>query len=347
MKGERKQVTVMFTDVSGFTAMSSRLDPEDVHEIMDRCFEVVLEAVHRYEGTINQFLGDGVMALFGAPIAHEDHPHRGLRAALAIQASLTPLRDEVRRRHGVDFRLRIGLNTGLVVVGAIGRDLRMDYTAIGDTTNLAARILNIAQPGQIALSAITYRLTEGYFAFEDLGEFQVKGKTEPIQVYAVTAERKGRTRLEVSRDRGLTPFVGRQHELDLLLGAFRRAAAGQGSAVLLVGEPGAGKSRLLYEFSHRVEESGALALEGSGVSFGASIPYGPILDLLQRYLGVREGLTGDELRTFVTDRLSVARPRRRRDRRVAGPFPGGVGPARVPGEAVRDGAQGADVRRAP
>jgi hypothetical protein len=165
------------------------------------------------------------MAPSGAPIAHEDHPHRGLRAALAIQAALTPLRDDVRRRHGVDFRLRIGLNTGLVVVGAIGRDLRMDYTAIGDTTNLAARILNIAQPGQIALSAITYRLTEGYFAFEDLGEFQVKGKTEPIQVYAVTAERKGRTRLEVSRDRGLTPFVGRQHELDLLLGAFRRAAA--------------------------------------------------------------------------------------------------------------------------
>src|SRR5262249_7549050 len=150
-----------------------------------------------------------VMALFGAPIAHEDHPHRALRAALAIQAGLTPLTEEVRRRHGVDFRLRIGLNTGLVVVGAIGRDLRMDYTAVGDTTNLAARILNIAEAGRVAVSAGIHRLTTGYFVFEDLGVFQVKGKTEPIEVYGVTAERKGRTRLEVSRERGLTPFVGR------------------------------------------------------------------------------------------------------------------------------------------
>jgi class 3 adenylate cyclase/tetratricopeptide (TPR) repeat protein len=305
MTGERKQVTVMFTDVSGFTAISSRLDPEDVHEIMDRCFEILLHAVHRYEGTINQFLGDGVMALFGAPIAHEDHPHRALRAALAIQSDLAPLREEVRRRHGVDFRLRIGLNTGLVVVGAIGRDLRMDYTAVGDTTNLASRILNIAQPGQIALSAPVFRLTEGYFAFEDLGAFEVKGKTEPIHVYAVTAERRGRTRLEVSRDRGLTPFVGRQHELDFLLAAFERAVGRRGSTVLLIGEPGAGKSRLLYEFAHRVEETGARLFEGAGVSFGASIPYGPILDLLQRSLGVREGVTGEELRTLVSDRLAL------------------------------------------
>jgi class 3 adenylate cyclase len=163
MEGERKQVTVLFTDVSGFTSMSSSLDPEEVHEIMDRCFEVVLGAVHRYVGTINQFLGDGVMALFGAPIAHEDHPHRALRAGLAIQRDLLPLREDVRRAHGVDFRVRIGVNTGLVVVGAIGKDLRMDYTAVGDTTNLAARLLNIAQPGQIALSRPTHRLTEGYF----------------------------------------------------------------------------------------------------------------------------------------------------------------------------------------
>src|SRR5262249_48382002 len=150
----------------------------------------------------------------------------------------------------------------------------------------------------------TYRLTEGYFAFEDLGEFQVKGKAEPIRVYAATAERKGRTRLEVSRDRGLTAFVGRQHELDLLLGAFERAVAGKGSGIVLVGEPGAGKSRLLYEFSHQVEEAGAVCLEGSGVSYGASIPYHPILELVQRYLGVKDGMSGDELRTLVTDRLA-------------------------------------------
>jgi len=170
-EGERKQVTVLFTDVSGFTAMSERLDPEEVHGIMDRAFEVILSAVHLYEGTVNQFLGDGVMALFGAPIAHEDHAHRALRAALAIQDGLSPLQQEIRRRFGVEFRLRMGINTGLVVVGAIGRDLRMDYTAVGDTTNLAARLLGVAGPGQIVVGKATRRPTDGFFSFEDPGQF--------------------------------------------------------------------------------------------------------------------------------------------------------------------------------
>ncbi len=177
MEGERKSVTVMFADVSGFTAMSERLDPEEVHAIMDRAFEVILGAVHHYEGTINQFLGDGVMALFGAPIAHEDHAHGALSAALAIQEGLVPLQEDVLRAHGVEFRIRMGINTGVVVVGAIGRDLRMDYTAVGDTTNLAARLLGLAKPGQIVVSGHTQHLLDGFFVFEDLGEFQVKGKT--------------------------------------------------------------------------------------------------------------------------------------------------------------------------
>src|SRR3989449_1166185 len=216
IEGERKGVTVMFADVSGFTAMSERLDPEDVHAIMDRAFEVILREVHRYEGTINQFLGDGVMALFGAPIAHEDHAHRALGAALAIQRDLQPVRDDVRRLHGVEFRLRIGINTGLVVVGAIGRDLRMDYTAVGDTTNLASRMLNVAQPGQTVCTAQTHRLTAGFFDFEDLGMFTVKGKSEPVRSWAVVRERLGRTRLEVSRERGLTPLLGRDNQMEAL-----------------------------------------------------------------------------------------------------------------------------------
>src|SRR3989454_8680331 len=224
IEGERKQVTVLFTDVSGFTAMSERLDPEEVHAIMDRAFEVILEAVHRYEGTINQFLGDGVMALFGAPIAHEDHAHRALGAALAIQEGLGPLRDDVRHAHRVEFRVRIGINTGLVVVGAIGRDLRMDYTAVGDTTNLAARMLNLAQPGQTVITAHTQRLTDGFFLLADLGEFSVKGKSEPVRGYAVTSEIRGRTRLEVSRVRGLTPLRGREAELTQLRDAYERTA---------------------------------------------------------------------------------------------------------------------------
>src|SRR2546429_9171217 len=184
LEGERKGVTVMFSDVSGFTAMSERLDPEEVHAIMDRAFEVILNAVHRYEGTINQFLGDGVMALFGAPIAHEDHAHRAMSAGLAIQQELKPLADDVRRVHSVEFRMRMGINTGLVVVGAIGRDLRIDYTAVGDTTNLAARLLGLAKPGQIVVSRRAQQLSAGLFVCEDLCEFQGKGQTEPVRGYA-------------------------------------------------------------------------------------------------------------------------------------------------------------------
>jgi class 3 adenylate cyclase/tetratricopeptide (TPR) repeat protein len=303
LEGERKQVTVLFTDVSGFTAMSERLDPEEVHGIMDRAFEVILGAVHQYEGTINQFLGDGVMALFGAPIAHEDHTHRAIRAALAIQQGLEPLRDDVRRAHGTEFRLRIGINTGLVVVGAIGKDLRTDYTAVGDTTNLAARLLNLAQPGQIVVSARTHRPTEGFFTFEDLGEFAVKGKAAPVRAYAVTGEVEGRTRLEVSRERGLTRLMGREEELRRLRQAFERAAGGSGAIALVSGEPGVGKSRLLYEFLRGLDGTGALQLEATCLSHGRSVPYHPILDLLRRHLAVTDGMTGDAVRGRVGERL--------------------------------------------
>src|SRR2546426_3128346 len=303
MEGERKGVTVMFSDVSGFTAMSERLDPEEVHAIMDRAFEVILNAVHRYEGTINQFLGDGVMALFGAPIAHEDHAHRALSAALAIQQELKPLADDVRRVHSVEFRMRMGVNTGLVVVGAIGKDLRMDYTAVGDTTNLAARLLGLAKPGQIVVSRRTQHLRDGFFVFEDLGEFQVKGKAEPVRAYAVMSEITGRTRLEVSRERGLTPLVGREREISSLTGIYSRAARGQGAIALLAGEPGVGKSRLLYEFLQRLDGAGALELETTCVSYGRFMAYRPIVEVLRRYLGLSDGISGEELRSRVAEQL--------------------------------------------
>src|SRR5712692_190298 len=303
LEGERKGVTVMFSDVSGFTAMSERLDPEEVHAIMDRAFEVILNAVHRYEGTINQFLGDGVMALFGAPIAHEDHAHRALSAALAIQQELKPLADDVRRVHGVEFRMRMGVNTGLVVVGAIGKDLRMDYTAVGDTTNLAARLLGLAKPGQIVVSRRTQHLRDGFFVFEDLGEFQVKGKAEPVRAYALMSEISGRTRLEVSKERGLTPLVGREREISSLTGIYRRAADGQGAIALLAGEPGVGKSRLLYEFLSRLDTAGVLELETTCVSYGRAMAYRPIVELLRRYLGLSDGSSAEEIRSRVAEQL--------------------------------------------
>ncbi len=305
MEGERKGVTVMFADVSGFTAMSERLDPEEVHGIMDRAFEVILDSVHRYEGTVNQFLGDGVMALFGAPIAHEDHPHRALCAALAIEEGLQLVREEVRRVHGAEFRVRMGINTGLVVVGAIGKDLRMDYTAVGDTTNLAARLLSLAKPGQIVVSRRTQHLRDGFFVFEDLGEFQVKGKTEPVRAYALMSEVRGRTRLEVSKERGLTPLAGRERELQLLMEAYRRAAEGNGAIVLLVGEPGVGKSRLLYEFLRRIETDGFVELETTCTSYGRSMAYRPILELVRKYLDLSEGMSDGDIRRRVAERLLV------------------------------------------
>src|SRR5262245_2782604 len=299
IEGERKIVTVMFSDVSGFTAMSEKLDPEDVHAIMDRAFEVILEAVHRYEGTVNQFLGDGVMALFGAPIAHEDHAQRALSAALAIQAGLKPLAEDVKRTHGLDFQMRIGINTGPVVVGAIGRDLRMDYTAVGDTTNLAARLLAIAKPGQIVTGRRTQNLRDRFFVFEDLGDFQVKGKTDPVRAFAVSRELSGRTRLEGSKERGLTPLAGRDRELGCLAEIHRRAINGQGSIALLMGDPGVGKSRLLYEFLSRLEAEAVQVLEATCASYGRSMAYRPIIDLLRRSFGLFEGIGADEIRSHV------------------------------------------------
>ena len=303
MEGERKSVTVMFADVSGFTAMSERLDPEDVHAIMDRAFEVILGAVHRYEGTINQFLGDGVMALFGAPIAHEDHVHGALSAALAIQEGLVPLQEDVRRAHGVEFKIRMGINTGLVVVGAIGRDLRMDYTAVGDTTNLAARLLGLAKPGQIVVSERTQHLRDGFFVFEDLGEFQVKGKTDPVRVYALVREIQGRTRLEVSKERGLTALVGRDAEIQRLRQIYQRAVGGDGAIVLLAGDPGVGKSRLLYEFLRRLDGAGAVELETTCASYGRAMAYRPIVEVLRRYLDLPDGVTSEEVRSRVAEQL--------------------------------------------
>src|SRR5688572_21484184 len=196
LEGERKQVTVLFVDVSGFTSLSERLDPEDVHRLMTRAFELMLEEVHRYEGTVNQFLGDGIMALFGAPIAHEDHAQRAVHAALGIARALEAYHDELQRRGGITFQVRQGLNTGLVVVGSIGTDLRMDYTAVGDTTNIAARLQQHADRGRIVISDSCHRLVDGYFHTRALGELALKGKAEPVRAWEVIAARQARARLE-------------------------------------------------------------------------------------------------------------------------------------------------------
>ena len=287
LEGERKQVTVLFVDVSGFTSLSERLDPEDVHRLMTRAFELMLEEVHRYEGTVNQFLGDGIMALFGAPIAHEDHAQRAVHAALGLRRALEAYQDELQRKGGITFQVRQGVNTGLVVVGSIGTDLRMDYTAVGDTTNIAARLQQAADRGRILISEATHRLVEGYFHTRALGALQLKGKAEPVRGWEVIAARQARGRLDVEAERGLTPYVGRDRELRQLFEAFEKAKAGHGQVVFVVGEPGIGKSRLLYEFRRRLGHD-ATWNEGRCMSFGRSIALHPIVDMMKRTFRIEE-----------------------------------------------------------
>jgi class 3 adenylate cyclase/tetratricopeptide (TPR) repeat protein len=286
LEGERKQVTVLFADVSGFTGLSERLDPEEVHRLMTQAFELMLAEVHRYEGTVNQFLGDGIMALFGAPIGHEDHAERAVHAALGIRRALDGFPGEARP--GITLAVRQGLNTGLVVVGSIGNDLRMDYTAVGDTTNVAARLQQAAEPGRIVISDATHRLVGGYVNARALGRLSLKGKAEPIGAWEVISRRASRTRLEVKAEQGLTPFVGREEECRTLFEGFEKARTGHGHIVFVTGEPGIGKSRLLFEFRRRLGED-CTWLEGHCASFGRSIAFHPLIDLLKRNFRIEDG----------------------------------------------------------
>ena len=290
LEGERKQVTVVFADTAGFTALARQLDPEVVHEIMDQCFRLITAEVHRVEGTINQYTGDGVMALFGAPIAHEDSARRAVHAALGMQRVLQDFGNTLQAQRGFSLHMRIGINTGLVVVGKIGDDLRMDYTAVGDTTNLAARLQQLAEPGSVVLSEATYKLVAGYFETRDLGVHAVKGHPEPVRVVEVLRAWGRRTRLEVAADHGLTPHVGRARELATLLDLFRQSKAGCGQVVAITGEAGIGKSRLVLEFRQALAAAGDTVtwLEGRCRAEGQTIPFLPLVEQLRVNFGIDE-----------------------------------------------------------
>jgi class 3 adenylate cyclase/tetratricopeptide (TPR) repeat protein len=289
LEGERRQVAVLFADVAGFTALAETLDPEDVHGIIDRCFELITTEVHRFEGTINQYTGDGVMALFGAPLAHEDSARRAAHAAIGIQRSLRELSRELQAQRGFGVQMRIGINTGLVVVGRIGDDLRMDYTAVGDTTNLAARLQSVARPGSVLVGEATHRLIAGYFETLDLGPLAVKGHA-PVRAFEVLRARRRKARLDATAERDLTPLVGRRRELDRLRELLARAKAGHGQVVLVAGEAGIGKSRLLVELRRALDDAHEPVtwLEGRCVSFGQSIPFLPLVDQLRENFGIEE-----------------------------------------------------------
>ncbi|MGH8542583.1 MAG: AAA family ATPase [Gammaproteobacteria bacterium] len=289
LEGERRHVTVLFADLAGFASLAEQLDPEELHDIIDRCFRLITAEVHRFEGTINQYTGDGVMALFGAPIAHDDGPRRAVHAALAVQRALGELSREVESQLGRPLQMRVGVNTGPVVIGKIGDDLRMDYTAVGDTTNVAFRLQQNASPGSVLVSEATGRLVVGYFDTRDLGTLVVKGHT-PVKAFEVLRARGRKASLDVAAERGLTPLVGRERELATLQELFEKVKRGHGQVVCLAGEAGIGKSRVVLEFRRALAERGedAAWLEGSCVSFGQSIALLPVVDQIRENFAIAE-----------------------------------------------------------
>jgi class 3 adenylate cyclase/tetratricopeptide (TPR) repeat protein len=286
LEGERKQVTVLFADLKGSLELLSDRDPEQSRQLLDPILERMMEAVHRYEGTVNQLMGDGLMAIFGAPLAHEDHGVRACYAALDMQAAIRRYAEEVWHAHGVKVQIRVGLNSGEVVVRAIGSDLHMDYSAIGQTTHLAARMEQLATPGTVLITAATLQLAEGYVVVKPLGPVPVKGLEVALEVHELTGTGPLRTRLQAAAARGLTRFVGRETELELLRQALARTAGGHGQVLGIVGEPGVGKSRLVWEATHSHRVHGWLVLQAGSVSYGKATSYLPVVDLLKGYFAI-------------------------------------------------------------
>ena len=288
LEGERKQVTVLFADLKGSMELLADRDPEEARKLLDPVLERMMEAVHHYEGMVNQVMGDGIMALFGAPIGHEDHAVRACYAALRMQRRVNLYADEVQQQGGTPVQIRVGVNSGAVVVRAIGSDLHMDYTAVGQTTHLAARMEQMAKPGSVLITGDALRLAEGYVQVRPLGAIPVKGLETPTPVYEVTGTVAAQSRFQASTARGLTRFVGRERELQQLAQVLERAAAGHGQAVAIVGEAGVGKSRLVWEFTRSHRTQGWLVLESGSVSYGKATPYLPVIDLLKAYCRIQE-----------------------------------------------------------
>jgi class 3 adenylate cyclase/tetratricopeptide (TPR) repeat protein len=302
IEGERKLVTVLFADVAHYTAMSEKLDPEEVRQIVDGCFRILMDEIHKWEGTITQFTGDGLMAIFGAPIAHEDHAQRACYAALSIQKAMREYGEKVRKERGLDFKMHLGLNSGPVVVGSIGDDLRMDYTAIGDTTNLAARVEQAAKPGEIWMSRETRNITRGYFKEESVGEIPLKGKAQPQHLYRLISDLPDmRTRFAVGLAKGVTDLVGRRPEMEALRSAYERVKGGEAQVVDVVGEAGVGKSRLVYEFQ-RVLGPDETFLTGICVPYGRNINFLPVIDLVKASFGIVEGMSEEEVGNRIMER---------------------------------------------
>jgi class 3 adenylate cyclase/tetratricopeptide (TPR) repeat protein len=303
VEGERKLVSILFIDVANYTSISEQLDPEEIHQIMDEFFKLIMDEIHRYEGTVTQFTGDGIMAIFGAPIAHEDHAQRSCYAALAVQRPMKDFSRKIWLDCGVEFAIRTGINSGLVIVGSIGDDLRMDYTALGDTTNLASRMETMAPAGSILVSSDTHKLTKDFFHFKALGSMTIKGKTEPIKAFELVGAGEIETRFGAAVARGLTRFVGRERELRSLDKAFKKVQASSGQVFGVVGEAGVGKSRLVLEFRNLLSGKPYTFLEGRCFHFGSSMAYLPVMDILRSYFNISEGMRETVIKENIEEKI--------------------------------------------
>jgi class 3 adenylate cyclase/tetratricopeptide (TPR) repeat protein len=303
LEGERKLVTILFADLKSSMALFADRDPEEARKLLDPVIDHMMEAVHRFEGTVNHVMGDGIVALFGAPLAHEDHAVRGCYAALRMQETVKRYAEDVRRNEGIPIQIRVGLNSGEVVVRSIGSDLRMDYTVVGQTTNVAARMEQMAVPGSILMTADSLALAEGYVQVTPLGPLKVKGLELPLEAFELTGASAVRSRLHAAAARGLTRFVGRVNELDQLRQALERAGGGHGQVVAVVGEPGVGKSRLYWEFARSHRTKGWRIVESSSVSYGKATSFLPIIDLLRAFFQIEAGDDARKVREKVTGKL--------------------------------------------
>jgi class 3 adenylate cyclase len=303
LEGERKLVTVLFADLKGSMELLAGRDPEEARKLLDPVLERMMEAVHRYEGTVNQVMGDGIMALFGAPLAHEDHAVRACYAALRMQENIKKYAEEGQRSHAAAVKIRVALNSGEVVVRSIGSDLRMDYTAVGQTTHLAARMEQIATPGTTVVAPATVALADGFVRVKSLGPMLVKGLAEPVDVYELLGSSGVRSRLQATAPKGLTKFTGRAAEIAQLQQALDAAFGGNGQIVAVVGEAGVGKSRLFWEFTRLHATDGCIVVEAASVSYGKATPYYPVIELLKNYFGIDARDDAQSVRGKVTGRL--------------------------------------------
>lgn len=305
VEGERKQVTVLFADVTGSMELTERTDPEEFQALMGRLFAILSGGVQRFGGTVDTFTGDGIMAVFGAPIAYEDHARRACYAAVQLHEELAEYASELRRSRGFDLPVRMGINSGEVIVGSIGDDREPVYTAVGRTVGLAQRMEQLAQPGTTCLTDATAKLVEGYVTLRDLGAFDVRGVRGSVRVYELGGVGPVRRPIELSRSRGFSRFVGRAEEMHELEAALDSALAGEGQIIGITGEPGVGKSRLCHEFSERCRASGLAVYEAQGHAHTRSIPFHPVLDLARSYFGIGEGDSDAAARERIRGKLAL------------------------------------------